>query len=163
MDFAPCLKKTKFFLIVSLVLFAVPTTHAGGRDMSGRWGLGVSNIGPGLFPGLSLDWQMSQVGSTQFLLGIDTATGSNHLLLGARYNRNLFIEESLHFSINFGGGLQSTAANGSGFFIDTGFENKFFLQNLPNLAFSAGGGIRLITGGSMQFKTIAIFGMHYYF
>lgn len=149
-----------------------PRPAASGKDLRGRWGFGISNIGPGQTPTLSADWHVTQASGFEFNLGVDTGADANLLSLAARFHRNLFIEDHLLYSLYLGGGLisqQSTtvagavATSSSGYLLEVGTAAKFFLTGLPNLGLSIGGGLRLESMGGVRFRSAVNGGMHYYF
>jgi hypothetical protein len=141
---------------------------ARGKDLRGRWGLGVANIGPSQTPTVSADWHVTQASGFSFDLGVDTSAAANLLSLAARFNRNLFIEDYMLYYLYLGGGLVSQQGSGatdssSGYLVEAGTAAKFFLQALPNLGLSLGGGVRLESLGGVRFRTVVNGGMHYYF
>jgi|GEM_PF-1443982 len=139
---------------------------AYGKNLRGRWGFGLANIGPGQTPTLSADWHVTQASGFEFDLGVDTSSNANLMSLAARFNRNLFIEDHLLYYLYLGAGLisqQVADENASGYLVEAGTAAKFFLAGLPNLGLSLGGGLRLESLGGVRFRTVLNGGMHYYF
>lgn len=157
-------KKLACFLLVSLLLVSLPS-HA--KVQPAHWGFGVTSAGPGYgSPQLSAEWAMNIASSLEVLMGMDTVENSNSLSLGARFNRHLFIEESLDYSAFLGGGILSASVGGaaaSGFYFETGALANFYLTGLPNLGLQLGSGFRLESPGSSRIRSIFFGGFHYYF
>jgi len=131
-------------------------------------GIGVTNIGPGFSsPQISVEWQMDKASSLEGMMGIDTLQNSNSLSLGARFNRHLFIEESLDYSVYLGGGLMNQGASegtsSSGFFFEAGGMANVYLSGLPNLGIQLGSGLRMESPTSSRIRTVFFSGFHYYF
>lgn len=144
--------------------FARPAFAA--KDLSHRFGIGASNIGPGRTPTLSLDWQASRATAFEFNLGVNTTATDNELMLGLRFSRNLYIEENQFYFLYVGGGLvsqQISGSNRSGYLFETGGGAKAFLSGLPNLGLSLRGGFELKSAGGVSFQSVVHFGFHYYF
>jgi hypothetical protein len=159
--------KTSFTLTL-LCLFCGATNSANAKSQVGQWGLGITNLGPNFVsPQLSAEWQSTKASAVEIQFGIDTVANSNSLSLGARYQRHLFLEESLIYSVYLGGGLMSSttgeATSSSGFYFETGGLASFYLEGLPNLAFQVGSGLRLETPGGSRIRTVFFGGFHYYF
>jgi len=156
-------------LFLSLLVSSLNLSFsAAAKDLSGRIGVGVSNISPGLSepPSVSVDWQATSSSSFEFGLGTDTRSSQSFLTLGVRYNRSLFIEENQSYFLYMGGGLISqttSGVNNSGFGAEAGGGSRFFFAGLPNLGFSVLGGLKLETSGGSRFRTSVMAGAHYYF
>jgi hypothetical protein len=155
-----------------LILFCLPLIGAqaadeeGDSELTGRIGLGFSNLGPSQKEALSVDWQATQASSFEFNLALDTRSKNNYLQTGIRANRNLFIEKYQSYFLYFGGSLISQQVSGSnqnGYGLDGGLGARFFLANLPNLGFSFRFGLQLTSTSSTRFRTGVGFGAHYYF
>lgn len=156
-----------FVLSMAGGIFATEKTFASGKDLSGRFGLGSSEIGSGTAsPSFSLDWQMDRSSAAQLNLGLDTGASQDSFLLGARYYRNLFIENPLQFSIFLGAGLvskQVADASASGYLLEAGTQAKFFLPQLPNLGISLANAFRMESPGGVRIRSVFFASFHYYF
>jgi hypothetical protein len=155
-------------LLLNLLLLTAPmTVWAGGKNLTGRVGFGATDVGAGYStPALSAEWNFSQSTGMQVNFGIDTVNGANSLQISARYLRNLFIEDSLFYSLYVGAGLLTSTASSvssSGYLVDTGMMARFFLPNLPNLGLEALTGFRLESPGSVRIRTTLGVGVRYYF
>ena len=151
-------------LAPSLNARAVPATP---KTLAPRLGFGVSNVGPGLgAPALSVDWQMNLAASLEFEFALDTRAANSSHLFGARYARNLFIEEHQMYFVYMGAGLLSELVAGtsaSGYYLESGGGGRFFMPGLPNLGFSFGTGFRVDSPGAVSLHTVFFTGIHYYF
>jgi hypothetical protein len=156
-----------FLLTLSLGALCVGAENSQARNLVGHKGLGVTNVGPGFgSPQISAVWQMTQGSAIEAEFGIDTLQTANSLSLGLRYQKHLFLEESLYYSVYLGGGLlnaPSGATSSSGFYVESGGLATFFLANQPNLALQVGSGVRMETPASSRIRTVFFGGFHYYF
>ncbi len=176
--------RAKALTLVSAALVSGPVV---AKDLAGRVGIGVANIGGSLPPTAtvsgstlsiasagagslpkspSLDWHPTNASAFEFDLGIDTDSVNNFLLLGTRYFRHVFLEENALFSALLGGGLLSQQINGaskSGYFVELGVGGKFFLPGAPNIGIGFIGALAVKSAGSVRFMTQALFSAHYYF
>jgi hypothetical protein len=119
-----------------------------------------------LTPSLSVDWQLSSGSAVEFLMSIDSGEEDSHFEVGARLERNLFIEEAQHFFLYVGGGLAQRQAGGtseSGYRLEGGAGSKFFFTEMPNLGLGFGGGFLLSSGGGARFGSRVFVSAHYYF
>jgi hypothetical protein len=131
-----------------------------------RLGFGVSHIGPQLNPQISLLWKSSQSSTLQAHTGFSNESGNNRFDLGARFARNLFIEENQDFFFYMGASLnshQKNSQNSSGYTLESGAGSEIFLSGLPNFGLNFSGGFALVSGGGTRIQTRVAFGMHYYF
>lgn len=148
-------------------LGSISTSTVGGpKNLAGRFGLGMSRLGPSESPALSVDWQMSQASSLQLQLSMDHTKSTNNFIVDALFSRNIFIEQALHFFIYGGAGLLSEkvgSSNKSGLLAEGGVGTRFFLSGLPYLGFSLRTGLQLRSIDGTRFGTRAYCGAHYYF
>lgn len=162
-------QKRNFFLktLASLAIFTC-AAQSPAKVQTNHWGIGVTNVGPNFgSPQISTEWQMGRASALELLVGIDTIQNSNSLSLGGRFNRHLFIEESLDYNAYLGGGLiSSTDSSGgaaSGYYFETGAMANIYLSGLPNLGIQLGSGLRLESPGGSRIRTVFFSGFHYYF
>jgi len=157
----------QLFFSICLIVCVFSVSKSTGKDLNGRIGLGATNLGPGFeSPALSVDWQLNEATAVEVNFALDNQDTNNVFLLSARYARNLFIENHLHFAIFIGGGILSKShagSNASGYTLDSGVSAKFFLPNLPNLGLNLGSGFRIASPGALRIRTVAFAGFHYYF
>jgi len=145
-------------------LASTGTMHA--RPAANGFGFGVSHIGNGQIPQLSVAWKSSQATTLEGHSGFSTEAGATHFELGVQFNRNLFIEENQDFYFYLGGSMNSRDNSGvsaSGYSLETGAGSEIFLTGLPNLGLNFSGGFALSSGGGTRLETRVAFGMHYYF
>lgn len=137
------------------------------KDLTGRFGLGGSNLGPqDQTPCVSLDWHANRAAHFEANLGIRSKTDNNLLLLDFRYSRNIFIEEQTLYFLYMGGGIMSeqlAGDNKSGWVLETGAGGKVFFSGLPNMGFSTRAGFLYKSLRGSTFQTVVNFGAHYYF
>lgn len=157
------------------------------KELAGRFGFGVANIGGSLPPAvsadestlkvagsgagslppsISVDWHPTNASELEFDLGIDTDSSTNFLLLGTRYFRHIFVEENALFSALLGGGILSQEVNGtskSGYYLELGAGAKYFLPGAPNLAIGFIAALGVKSAGGVRFMTQGLFSIHYYF
>lgn len=135
------------------------------KDLTGRLGVGVSNIGLKTTEALSVDWQATQATAFEVNLGLATQSSSGGWDLGFRASRNLFIEDNMLFSVFVGGALVQEKTSGiskTGYLVETGLGSKFFFSGLPNLGFSVKGALQVVDVGNLSIQIAPIFGIHYY-
>ncbi len=152
--------------IFSLVLVLGSASLAGARPAEGRFGFGVSHIGPGQVPQISVAWKGSQASSFHAHTGFSTQDAASRFDLGVQFNRNLFIEENQDFYFYLGGALSSRQQAGvgqSGYVLSAGAGSEIFLSGLPNFGLNFSGGFALSSVGGTQLDTRGAFGLHYYF
>jgi len=151
-------------LVAAALIFASASLQA--KELAGRFGFGIQNLGPGMTPSLSVDWQLSPASATEFLLALDSGDDSSFFDIGARFSRNLFVEELQQFYLFVGAGLSSHQVDGqgqSGNLLEGGAGSRFFLADLPNLGLSFGGGFQLVSREGVRFGSRVFVGAHYYF
>ncbi len=143
---------------------------ANGKDLVGRVGFGITNIGPGLSAenpaSLSVDWQLTNASSVELELGIDTDPDDSLMLVGGRYFRNVFIEDNTNFHVAMGGGLINQTVKGSensGYYLEAGAGAKYFPPSSPNLGLGFLGLLGIRSASEVRFLTQGIFSAHYYF
>lgn len=110
-------------LTAAFIMLSQSALAQRGQELEGRIGLGMSKIGPGQKPAISVDWQATQATSFEFNIAIDTSENNNFLEAGAIVSRNLFIEENLSYFLYLGGAAISKQVNGvnqNGYGIDAG-------------------------------------------
>jgi len=146
--------------------FAVCLT-VEARPANNGFGFGVSHIGNGQVPKLSVAWKNSQSTTLQAYTGFSNEAAASNFSVGAEFQRNLFIEDNQDFYFYLGGGFDSNQVeNGSGslgYILESGAGSEIFLSGLPNLGLNFSGGFALSTGGGTRLQTRVGFGMHYYF
>ena len=144
------------------------SAQATGRpkDLSGRFGLGVTNLGPKASPLLSVDWQTSRSASLEVNLGVDSLRDNNSFVVLSRFSRNMFLEENMHFFLYLGGGFSSGQEGGkthSGLLVEAGSGARFFFTGIPNFGFHVRFGLFYKSAGNSRMITTGITGAHYYF
>ena len=153
-------------LSLAALIAAFTSLNAGAKDLIGRLGVGVSNIGAKTTEAFSIDWQLTQASGVEANLGLATQSESGGWELGIRASRNLFVEDNMLFSLFVGGAVLQQKVGGvssTGYLIETGLGSIFFLEGLPNLGFGFRGSFQMIDVGSLTLQVAPIFGMHYYF
>lgn len=151
------------------LLWALSSTASHARNLNGRFGLGATHVGPGLSaPVMSLNYHQGQASAYGGLFGIDTQTGSNSLVIGGQFQRNLFVEENLNFYVGMTGGLLTLTAAGatvssSGYMLEAALGSEAFIPGIPNLGFHLASGFRLESPSAVRIRTVFYTGMHYYF
>ncbi len=149
------------------LFFLSVVSFGAAKDLSGRFGLGATNIGPqGQTPTLSLDWHANRAAHFEGNLGMRSKSRNNLLIVGGRYSRNLYIEEQTLFFMYLGAGLLSEQIQGdskSGYQLETGAGAKYFFSGLSNVGFSTRAGFLLKSLGGVSFQSVVNFGFHYYF
>lgn len=152
---------------LKFLCFVTISTPALAKDLSGRLGVGLSNIGSRSTEAFSIDWQSTRATSFEINLGLDTQKNEGGWELGFRASRNLFIEDNLLFSIFVGASLlqqkTTTGTANTGYMVETGLGSKFFLQGLPNLGLGFRGAFQLSDITSMRLAVVPVFSVHYYF
>ncbi len=143
-------------------------THMPGqpKDLSNRFGVGVTNLGPKMTPQVSVDWQTSRSAAVQFNLGFDSLRNNNEIFISGRFARNMFIEENLQMFLFLGGGVSSGQSNGksqSGITLEAGPGVRAFFTGLPNMGWHMMFGLFYKTMGSSRMFTTGVTGLHYYF
>ena len=154
-------------LILSLCFTVQMTAWAGAKDLSGRIGAGVQNLGPDQVPSLSVVWQASNAAGIEGNLGLNSVSSFHEYVLGARLIRALFVEENQDFAFYAGAGFISSQPSlgtaKTGYYLHTGMESRFFLPGLPNFGLKFGGGVKLSSAATVNFRTEIFAGAHYYF
>lgn len=180
------IRKGRLSRIATLLILLTSFTSEG-RELTGRFGLGLSNLGGSLPPSVSADssslrvasagagslppsvsvaWHPTQASAFEFNLGIDTDSTTNFLLLGTRYFRHVFIEDNAFFSAVLGGGLLSQQVNGSsksGYYLELGAGAKYLLPGSSNLGLGFLVALGVKSAGGVRFMTEGLFSVHYYF
>ncbi|HVJ63970.1 MAG TPA: hypothetical protein VM901_01810 [Bdellovibrionota bacterium] len=149
-----------------LLAVAVLSLSAHAKDLSGRLGMGISNVGGSTTEAVSVDWQLTQATSFEANLGLSTKGDNGGWDLGFRASRNLFIEENMLFSLFVGGALvqeKENAISATGYMLEAGLGSKFFIEGLPNLGFGFRGAFQMIDVDGMKLQIAPIFSSHYYF
>jgi len=151
-------------LLAGILLSFSPQLEA--KPQEGRFGFGVSHIGPNLTPQISIAWKSSQTTVLEAHTGFSNQSGNNRFDLGGRFHRNLFIEENQDFYFYLGASLNSREAagrNSSGYTLESGAGSEIFLNGLPNFGLNFSGGFALVSGGGTRIESRVAFGLHYYF
>jgi hypothetical protein len=153
--------------LVGIFCVLAGASSAWAKPADRAFGFGVSHIGFGQTPQLSVAWKNSASTSLEAHSGFSSASDTSRFEVGAQFNRNLFIEENQDFYFYIGGAMHSGetdgARSGSGYTLSTGAGSEIFLPGLPNLGLNFSGGFALATGGGTSLGTRVAFGMHYYF
>lgn len=179
--------RTRLKHIAAICFLSAFTVSASAKELAGRFGFGIANIGGSLPPAvtadtsslkvassgagslppsLSVDWHPTNASAFEFDLGIDTDSSTNFFLMGTRYFRHIFIEENAFFSAVLGGGLLSQQVNGSsksGYYLELGAGAKYFPPGTPNFGIGFLAALGVKSAGGVRFMTQGLFSAHYYF
>jgi len=141
-------------------------SSAFAQDSNGsktaRFGFGVSDISTNNPPQISLSWKASDAATFSAHTGLRNGSSSDFFEFGARFMRNLFVEENQDFFFFLGGGL-ATSSGQSGYKLEAGAGSEVFLAGLPNFGMHFLAGFGLSTVSSTALQSIVSFGLHYYF
>jgi hypothetical protein len=151
-----------FRVLLSALILWAPSAFSAPKNVLGDFGFGVNNIGSGQAPSLSMDWQSSEGGGFEMLVGVQSVRSSNELRLGIRSTRNLFVEDHQDFYLFAGLGFLSRSS-GNGYTLEGGAGSRVFFTEFPNLGLSFGGGFNLESASGMTLSSKVFFGVHYYF
>lgn len=151
---------------LKIILLACSTT-AMAKDLSGRLGAGISNLGSSTLEAASIDWQPTRATGFEFNLGLNSSEADGGWSFGIRASRNLFIEEHMIFSLFVGGSVlqekTSSTTTATGYLVETGIGSKFFIQGLPNLGFGFRGALQIEDVTGFKLKIAPAMSVHYYF
>ncbi len=151
-----------FVLLLSTGHYWGSKAFAAPKNVVGDFGFGVNNIGTGQSPSLSMDWQSSEAGGFEVLVGLKSVSSSNELRLGIRSTRNLFVEDHQDFFLFAGFGYLSRSS-GNGYSLEGGAGSRVYFSEFPNTGLSFGGGFDLESANGMRLNSKVFFGVHYYF
>lgn len=164
--------KGLILIVTPLFLCALAANPAEARDLQGRLGLGYNaqfanyRESGNAVPAIAAKYAITKDIAIEGVFGVATTSPGNSVV-GAKFFKNLFFENSLNFYGMLGAGL--VTANGtSGSDLLGGFGAEFFIPGLESvgISFEVGGELTNITG-SMIFRTMgASFlnaGMRFYF
>lgn len=146
------------------ILLFIPLSHA--KSQVGRFGFGVSHIGPNLTPQISIALKSSESTILQAHTGFSNQSDNSRFDLGIRYARNLFIEDNQDFYFYFDGSLISqteSSTSASGYSLEAGAGSEIFFSGLPNFGLNFCSGFALVSANGTRIETRVAFGMHYYF
>ncbi len=155
--------------ILCLTLCLLVGHKSLGKDLTGRWGFGATHLelSGNLTPAFAARYHLSESNHTEGFFGIDSDDSKDFMLWGIRYNRNLFLEDNMNFSLGLAGGLLSElkadATPGSGYLIEAALSGEFFLPGLPNLGFNLSTAFRFESPRGARMRTCFLSGFFYYF
>ncbi len=151
---------SKFFAFALLSAISLPAVALEAKG--GRFGFGVSDISSGNPPQISVNWKPSDAATFSAHTGLRNGTSADFFEFGARFQRNLFVEENQDFFFFLGGAL-ATSSGASGYKLEAGAGSELFLSGLPNFGLSFLAGFSLGTVSSTSLQSLVSFGLHYYF
>lgn len=159
--FTPCITLLFQALIVAGAMASFSDiSHA--KDNSPRFGFGVSDISSGNPPQISINWKTSEAATFSAHTGLRNGSTADFFEFGARFHRNLFVEENQDFYFFLGAGL-ATNSGQSGYKLEAGAGSEIFLTGLPNFGMSFMAGFSLSTVTATSLQSLVSFGLHYYF
>jgi hypothetical protein len=139
-----------------LVLFSAFSVEA--KELSNRLGVGVKQNSTLNIPELAAVYYRNAMLAFAGGLGVDTQKDYSRFAANGSVRRIVFKEENMNFYMGGTLGIVNFETAGkkeSGFELNALFGGEFFFTGLESLAFTFEGGVGVISGDNVRFRTIA--------
>ncbi|MFV8250605.1 organic solvent tolerance protein [Bdellovibrio bacteriovorus] len=148
------LKKVALALCLVTVIFAA---QGEAKELTNRLGVGVKSHSALDLAQLAAVYYIAPDVSIAGGLGIDTQEDYSKFAFNAGIRRIVFKEDNMNFYMGGTLGILNNEVAGdkeSGFELNALFGGEFFFTGLDSLAFTFEGGVGVISGDNVRFRTI---------